>query len=66
MANMSYCRFQNTYNDLVDCYENMENINSDSEKRYRTRLIELCQDIIQDYGDDYVFDDDEDDETEAQ
>jgi hypothetical protein len=66
MANMSYCRFQNTYNDLVDCYENMENVNSDSEKRYRTRLIELCQDIIQDYGDDYVFDDDEDDETEAQ
>ena len=63
---MSYCRFQNTYNDLVDCYENMENVNSDSEKRYRTRLIELCQDIIQDYGDDYVFDDDEDDETEAQ
>jgi hypothetical protein len=44
----------------------MENVNSDSEKRYRTRLIELCQDIIQDYGDDYVFDDDEDDETEAQ
>ena len=66
MANMSYCRFQNTYNDLVDCYENMENVNSDSEKRYRIRLIELCQDIIQDYGDDDVFDDDEDDETEAQ
>ena len=25
MGNMSYCRFQNTYGDLRDCFENMEN-----------------------------------------
>lgn len=24
MPNMSYCRFENTYNDLMDCYNNME------------------------------------------
>ena len=24
MANMSYCRFENTYNDLLDCLENIE------------------------------------------
>jgi hypothetical protein len=23
MANMSYCRFENTYNELVDCIENL-------------------------------------------
>ena len=23
MANMSYCRFQNTYNDLIDCSVNL-------------------------------------------
>ena len=22
-SNMSYCRFQNTYNDLQDCYQNI-------------------------------------------
>ena len=56
MPNMSYCRFENTYNDLMDCYNNMENVNSESEKQYRQRLISLCHDIIQDYGDDDVFD----------
>ena len=51
MANMSYCRFENTYKDLVDCYENMENVNSESEKRYRQRLIKLCQNIIDECSD---------------
>ena len=55
---MSYCRFENTYRDLQDCYDNMENVNSDTEKRYRTHIIELCKDIINDFGDDeFGYDD---------
>ena len=53
MGNMSYCRFQNTVSDLDDCYENIGEANdiSDAEKRSRTRLIKLCCEIAQDYGD---------------
>ncbi len=25
MANMSYCRFENTYHDLIDCFDNIWN-----------------------------------------
>ena len=49
-SNMSYCRFENTYHDLQDCYSNMDDDDlSDSEKGFRKRLIELCEDIAQDY-----------------
>lgn len=58
---MSYCRFQNTYHDLQDCYDNMENVSGDTEKKYRTRIIELCKDIINDFGDD-EFNEEEDEE----
>jgi hypothetical protein len=52
MSNMSYCRFENTYRDLSDCFENMENVNENntSEKMYRKNLIELCQNIVDDYA----------------
>ena len=47
MANMSYCRFENTYNDLMDCYRNLnEGDLSIPEARYRLRLIELCESIV--------------------
>lgn len=49
--NMSYCRFENTLNDLKDCYENMDNVSSDTEKKKRKQLIELCIDIALDYCD---------------
>ena len=51
MSNMSYCRFENTYIDLQDCYRSMDNDLSDSEKSYKKRLIELCKDISDEYGD---------------
>ncbi len=52
MSNMSYCRFRNTLPDLNDCYENMdEEITDEEEKRARKRLIELCENIYADYGD---------------
>jgi hypothetical protein len=50
MANMSYCRFQNTYLDLMDCYDNLNEFLSDSEKRYRERLVELCQSIVEEFN----------------
>lgn len=51
MGNMSYCRFENTYRDLEDCFENIDNDLSDSEQRYRTRLIELCMRIAEECED---------------
>jgi hypothetical protein len=56
MANMSYCRFVNTYQDLRDCCENMEEKLSEEEKKYKIKLINLCRKIVDNYCDD---DDDE-------
>ncbi len=50
MANMSYCRFQNTLEDLKDCRQNMDEAMSDEEKRARKRLIALCAEIAELYG----------------
>jgi hypothetical protein len=49
MANMSYCRFANTYQDLRDCFENMEEELSEEEEKYKARLIKLCKQIIDNY-----------------
>lgn len=51
MPNMSYCRFENTFYDLQDCYENMDSDLSETEKKYKQRLIDLCQQIVADYTD---------------
>jgi hypothetical protein len=52
MSNMSYCRFSNTVGDLRDCYENMDVGDlSEEETRARKRLIKLCGQIFDDYGD---------------
>ena len=46
MANMSYCRFENTLRDLRDCYSNMDSDDlSQSEFYARKQMIELCWDI---------------------
>ena len=51
---MSYCRFQNTYPDLLDCYralneagsvEELMSELSDSEATYAKQLFDLCQTI---------------------
>jgi hypothetical protein len=59
MANMSYCRFQNTYRDLTDCYDNLNGSLSESEKLYRARLVELCQSIVDEFNPEEDFDDEE-------
>jgi len=52
MSNMSYCRMENTYQDLRDVKENWEETNSESELKYRKWILELCKEIVDDYGDD--------------
>jgi len=45
--NMSYCRFENTYNDLIDCIENMsKESNNDRDERYRERLLLLMKNTV--------------------
>ena len=51
MSTMSYCRFQNTVGDLRDCYENWEDDLSDEEKRAQARMLKLCKEIVDAYGD---------------
>jgi len=58
MSNMSYCRFENTVRDLQDCSYALEEMTEDdteqlskSETRAKKRLIQLCVDIADAYGD---------------
>lgn len=46
MRNMAYCRFENTFSDLEDCFEHILDGNlSESESKYRNKLIRLCFDL---------------------
>jgi hypothetical protein len=49
MPNMSYCRFENTYKDLLDCLNAMNDDLSERESGYRGRLVEVCQEIIDEF-----------------
>lgn len=64
MGNMSYCRFENTYGDLRDCYEGMGDTEdlSQSEKKYYNKMIKLCREIVDDFGEIEEDDDDDDDD----
>ena len=60
MRNMGYCRFQNTLEDLQDCYNNMnelpasdESNNAVKERRSRSKLVRLCKKITDDYYEEY-------------
>lgn len=46
MANMSYCRFENTVPDFVDCTEHIEDALTEREDRYRRTLINGCADVF--------------------
>jgi hypothetical protein len=46
MANMSYCRFRNTLNDLRDCENSFDDINSIEELVAAKRLLQTCQRIV--------------------
>jgi len=52
MANMSYCRFENTSRDLSDCVEYLYEQNTlknlgKSEKRYAKELLQDCLDLVE-------------------
>ena len=59
---MSYCRFENTYNDLNDCYRNIDNTDlSRTEIAARKQLIELCQLIAEVADPELEMDEEEED-----
>ena len=56
MGNMSYCRFENTFGDLGECYDALSEMPdtselSESEKCAMKNLIKLCGDIYGDFED---------------
>lgn len=49
---MSYCRFQNTYRDLLDCYLHIdEEVNNVDERQNKKHLIKLCIKIAEEFRD---------------
>lgn len=51
MANMSYCRFENTSKDLADCAQHMgDELENDYEINARRHLLDLCKEILEDVG----------------
>ena len=47
MANMSYCRFENTFNDLIDCFDNIwEEAENDRDERARKQMIRFLKERI--------------------
>lgn len=54
MSNMAYCMFRNTLNDLKDCYDALseEGDLSPEEEKAKKELINVCKDIVSDYGGD--------------
>jgi hypothetical protein len=50
MGNMSYCRFENTLEDLRDCYEAMgDELDDKREARCRLKLYDICHDIVTEF-----------------
>jgi hypothetical protein len=53
MANMSYCRFENTYRDLKDCLNDMNSTDfyelSETEQNYRNKIVEMCKEIAEQF-----------------
>ena len=47
MANMSYCRFENTFNDLIDCFDNIhEEAENQRDERFRKTMIRFLRERI--------------------
>ena len=53
MSNMDYCRFANTLSDLRDCRNYMDDSLSSDEEQAKKRLVLLCVDIAESYGEYY-------------
>lgn len=63
MANMSYCRFENTHRDLQDCFNDMfcgtdfEEL-SETEQIYRNKIVELCKEIAEQFEVEEIIEED--------
>ena len=54
MGNMSYCRFENTVDDLEDCQEHISDDIDElthEERRARRKMIRICKEIAADFED---------------
>ena len=50
--NMSYCRFENTFNDLIDCFDNIwEEAENERDERYRKNMIQFLKERIDEIED---------------
>jgi hypothetical protein len=47
MANMSYCRFENTYHDLLDCLQNISEETNDRDERFRKHMIKTLVEMVE-------------------
>lgn len=50
MSNMSYCRFQNTAQDLSDCSDHILAGLGEEEARARLRLFHIALDMLEEIG----------------
>ena len=46
--NMSHCRFENTVQDMEDCYNEMASFNPDEASEYEVRAYERFLQLVQD------------------
>ena len=48
---MGYCRFEIAYRELRDCFDSWEEEDiNDVEKKYRNKLLMLCENIVDSYA----------------
>lgn len=58
MANMSYCRFENTLSDLKDCFDNIEyEAENERDERARKKMIlflleqaDVIEELVEEVG----------------
>ena len=60
---MAHCRFENTYADLKDCYDDLsecgsiqekEETSNQYERNYIKKLVALCKQIADDFGEELI------------
>jgi hypothetical protein len=58
-GNMGYCRFENTFHDLEDCADHVNDNLSKSEAAYRKKMIDLMHEMIDGAADEPAVDEEE-------
>ena len=59
---MSYCRFENTYRDLRDCFRDMSETDfdelSETEQEYRNKIVVMCREIGEQFEEEEIIEED--------